>query len=981
MTHYLGPVISDGRTFSETAGLDLSPRPGPLGGPRFVILHFDAVNLTGGAKLEVPLGYDTDIFTKSSGSSFWSRPIDTSSSPIHIRITGGPGSARLREYGSGEPSITPGINPGMPTGSQSNPDPFLHTNPYQEPIYEIRLKCDGFDWENAACPLSSIPLTVKDRVASAVGIIVKVDADHVSSCSGALIGADLFLTSRHCLKDPGREDLRSASVTFDYATACDRSRPSGHVTRFYKVIEDVISGAPPTGSLPPVSSDWVIVRLNAPPGALPAPLDMRSVPLMNLEVIFTMHHPNGAAKKTQAGIHQGGTNILNFDYAGGSSGSALFDANGKLVGGPLSSGAGCSVSYTPIAPIKAALANPPPPPTPLDVAVVFDRSGSMSSTAPPVGRTKLEEAQDAAALFVQLVRIGQGDRLGLVTFSSSATINTPMDSAAAVKPVLIGPAPYTTGQIGNIAAGGSTSIGGGIMAALSAIGSGSSNDRAILLLTDGLQNTAPMIEDVEGSLGSTKLCVIGFGSDADIDGPLLSRLARERGGDFTRAIDGLTLRKFFGLCFGNIFEAGALGDPDFVLRASQKESNPHQFSVCGEERITLILGWDHPSTPLRAHIKTPSGRLVSEKGTETARGRTWVFWRIPLPYRGERDGTWRFIIDRVPVGGEFTASPTDVRYFFLVVASGGPKLRYLGGPRHVYTGDPIDPWVGLHYGNRTAPKAQVELTIEAPTIALGKLVIDAGLRPPAISADSADAFHASLQAIQLQAGGILPIPTSTAKFPLFDDGDHQDGAMEPDGIYNNRLNDLTRGEGTYQFRAMATYGKECRATREAFWSIHVEPGIDSNHSSVTLEGVADHPDGRHGILVIVPRDRYDNPLGPGRRDVFTVSPMPGVKVTGGVKDRMNGSYAVDIVWDASITPVPGVLIHQPDRDPSLAMPPSKTVPPSPGRDCTEAAGKLLDCLGLDDSKVKKVKVKRVHLEVDLDCSKDTKDCDCHDERK
>ena len=85
-------------------------------------------------------------------------------------------------------------------------------------------------------------------------------------------------------------------------------------------------------------------------------------------------------------------------------------------------------------------------------------------------------------------------------------------------------------------------------------------------MTDGLQNTVPMIEDVEGYLGPTRLSVIGFGSDADIDAPLLNRLARDHGGHFTRATDGLALRKFFGLCFGNIFESGALSDPEFVLR-------------------------------------------------------------------------------------------------------------------------------------------------------------------------------------------------------------------------------------------------------------------------------------------------------------------------------------------------------------------------------------------------------------------------------
>lgn len=976
MSHNLGRVVADGRTFNETAGLDLIPSPGPLGGPRFVILHFDSVNLTGDARLTVNLGYGTDVFNASSGPSFWSRPVDTSLSPISIRITGGSGSARLLEYGSGEPSIPPGQTPGTPFGSQTNPDPFLHTDPYQEPIYETRLECNaGFAWQNAACALASIPTAVKDRVAAAAGIIVVVHEGHVSSCSGTLIAADLFLTARHCLTDPSGEDVRSASVTFDYATACDGSRPAGHVTRFFKVLGEVVSGSPPTGTNPPVSTDWVIVRLDAAPGALPAPLEMRDATLMTEEVIFTMHHPNGAVKKTQAGMHDGGS-ISGFDYAGGSSGSALFDSNGRLVGGPLSNGSGCSVTYAPIAGVKAALASPPAPPVPLDVMVVFDRSGSMASSAPPVGRTKLEEAQDAAALFVQLVREEEGDRVGLVTFSSTASLDRPPGPVATVKPLLVGPSPFTTGDIGAISAGGSTSIGAGIGGALLVFGSGSPNDRAVILLSDGLQNTAPMIEEVEGFLGSTKLCVIGFGSDAEINGPLLSRIAREHGGDFTRAVDGLALRKFFGLCFGNIFETGALDDPEFLLRAHQAESEPHQFSVCGEERITLVLGWDDPSTPLRAHIRTPSGKLINEKRTETARGRTWVFWRIPLPHNGERDGTWQLTVDRVPVGGEFPPPPTDVRYFFLVVSAGGPKLVYLGGPSRVYTGDTIDPLVGLHYRNGTTPRAEVELTIEVPTVALGQLVTEAGLRPPVTSADAVNAFHATLQAIQRQAGGVLPVPTSTVRVPLFDDGAHNDGAMEPDGVYNHRLEDLTRAEGTYQFSAVATYGEGCRATRRAFWSIHVEPGIDPDRSDVTVVNVTDQPDGRHGTLVIVPRDRYGNPLGPGRGDGFTVSPLPGVRVDGKVKDRGDGSYGVSIVWDVSVTLVPGVLVHQPERDPVSMTPPATGVPPCPDHDCTDAAGKLLDCLGLHDPDVKRVRVKSVCIEVDLKEPKCDKDSDC-----
>jgi hypothetical protein len=973
MSHFLGVVVPDGRTFNQTTGLDLTPRTGVLGGPRFVILHFDNVNLSASAKLTVELGYATDVFNKNSGSSFWSRPVDTAVAPIQIRIAGGTGSARLLEFGAGEPSITPGHTPGTSLGSQSNPDPFLHTNPYQEPIYETRLECNpGFAWRNAACALPLIADAVKNRVKAATGIIVEVHQNHVSSCSGTLIAPDLFLTARHCLTDPSGEDVRSASVTFDYSPACDGSRPSGHVTRFFKVIGEVASGSPPTGSNPPVSTDWVIVRLDAAPGSLPTPLKMRDAALMNGETIFTMHHPNGAVKKTQSGVHDGGS-ISGFDYAGGSSGSALFDIDGKLVGGPLSSGSGCGVTYAPIASIKAALANPPPPAVPLDVMIVFDRSGSMSSSAPPVGRSKLQEAQDAASLFVQLVREGAGDRLGMVTFSSTASVPTSLGLAAAKKTELVGPAPFTGGDVGAISAGGSTSIGAGLGTALLAFGGSSANDRAMLLLTDGLQNTEPMVEEIEGFLGATKLNVIGFGSDADIDGPLLSRVARQHGGQFTRAVDGLALRKFFGLSFGNIFEAGALGDPEFLLRANQAESDPHQFSVCGEERITIILGWDDPSTPLQAHIRMPSGKLISARTVGPVRGRTWVFWKIPLPHQDERDGTWSFTVDRVRIGGEFPPPPSDVRYFFLVVCSGGPKLVHLGGPRRVYTGDPLDSLVGLHYSNGTTPHAEVKLFIKAPTIALGQLVTDAGLLKPTTSVDAVSGFYATLQSIARGSNGTLPVSTSTITVPLFDDGAHDDGAMEPDGIYNNRLKDLTRVEGTYEFRAVATFGEGCTATREAFWSVHVEPAIDPGRSDVKIVDITDQADGRQGTLVITPRDPYGNPLGPGRGDRFTVSPLPGVNIKGKVKDRGDGSYGVIVVWDPSVTPDPGVVVQQPDRDPVTATPTGPS-PRPPAKDCSEPAEELLDCLGLKDLEVKYVRVKSVCVEIDLKGSKGCDEC-------
>jgi len=987
MTHNLGRLVPDGRTVSNTSGLTLVPGPGPLGPPRFIILHFDNVNLSGGARLAVNLGYGTDEFAAGSGTDLWTRPIDASLGPIGISITGGTGSARLREFGSGEQSFSGGGPPGTPTGSQSNPDVFLKflnaSGQYFDPIFETRLECNaGFAWRNSACSLApTIPDIVRQRVAAATGIIVVVHEGHVSSCSGTLIGPDLFLTARHCLTDPAGTDVRSSSVTFDYATDCSFAPPAGHATRFFKVIGEVVSGSAPTGSSPPVANDWVVLRLDAAPGALPAPLALRPAALMVGETIFTMHHPNGAAKKTQAGVHDGGS-ISGFDYAGGSSGSALFDINGQVVGGPLSAGAGCGVSYAPVAPIIAAIANPPPPPAPLDVMIVFDRSGSMASAAPPAGRTKLDEAQDAASLFVRLVREGAGDRLGLVTFSTMTDFVRLPQLAAAAKPVLVGPPPFTSGDIGAITPGGLTSIGAGLGNALLAFGSGSGNGRAILLLSDGLQNTAPMVEEIEGFLGTTQLNVIGFGSDAEINGPLLSRVAREHGGDFTRAIDGLSLRKFFGLSFGNIFEAGALGDPDHVLPGNRRESDPHTFNICGEERFTLVLGWDSPATPLRANIRRPSGQPVNLKLVDSERGRTWAFWRVPLPHEGEQDGTWQFTVSREPIigaapdefheGAAAAAGQGDVRYFYLIIADGGPKLTYLGGQRRVYTGDAIHPRVGLHYRDGKTPHATVNLTITAPQVALGQLVTDAGLRAPATTGDAIDAFHATLQAIAQQAGGALPIPMKTVTVPLYDDGIHEDGALEPDGVFNNPLIGLATVEGTYDFRAVATFGEGCAATREAHWSIHVVPGIDPGCTQVVLTGASVGPGGRmHGTLVIRPCDLYGNPLGPGRGDLFDVMPWPGVQVDGGLHDEKDGSYSVPVSWDPAVVGEPGVLVTQPDRPP-VPVSPSGGAPGRPCRECDDAAQKLLDCLGLEGADVKRVRVKRISVDIDLDDA----DCGC-----
>ena len=212
------------------------------------------------------------------------------------------------------------------------------------------------------------------------------------------------------------------------------------------------------------------MRLDTGTAGIPiTPCDLRSsAPAIN-EAVFAAHHPGGATKKFQRGTVASGDvqNVTGFDFAGGSSGSALFDANGKIIGAALAAGPlidACNAGYTRASSVTDALANPPVPGAPWDTMLVIDRSGSMSGPGGN-GQTKLREAQDAASLFVQLIRSGAGDTVGMDSFSTSAT-NPPDAPPAAVtaasKQNLVGIAPYTGGAVGMVGVGGNTSIGDGL---------------------------------------------------------------------------------------------------------------------------------------------------------------------------------------------------------------------------------------------------------------------------------------------------------------------------------------------------------------------------------------------------------------------------------------------------------------------------------------------------------------------------------------
>jgi len=905
--------------------LDFAHAPAP-GGTKLVMLHFQNVNLPGSNRLEVDLGYDTDVFTTADGGTFWTRPVNVhafagGTIPVRYIADGAPaGGAQIDRYGRGERHNG---GPGHP--SFSNSDPFLPDAVYTEPTYDPFWFCSPPpNWENVRC----IPgADLRAQVARSAGMIVSVHppdvyspVEYVSTCTVTLVDADKVISAGHC-HSPA--EALTSSVIFNYETDCAGNRLAGYSPYFHKVAAALWfrydSGY-----------DYSLLQLRTAPAGI-APLQLRhDLPGVG-EQVFGIHHPNGAVKKISlphasfATVTASGPMGINvgtaFHVSGGSSGSGLFDAAGRIVG-VLSNGAPCSGSqlrYFPTATILTQIAPAPPPPITRDVMLVIDRSGSMSE-GDGTGRRKIDAAKDAVSLFVQLVRAGTGNRAGMVSFSTTA--GAPGFAIAPVtepnKNALIGPPPYAGGLVGTLTPGGATSIGEGLDAARAQFPMPGANPRAILLLTDGLQNRPRYIEEVEPALAGIDIHAIGLGTEANLDGTLLSTLAAAHGGLYTRASGGLALLKFFSQAFGNIFEAGVLLDPESDLPANQS-APPLTFRVCGEERLTAVVGWDRTDASLLVQLRTPGGTVIhaGTSGVESAHGRNWTYLRVPLPQGGERDGAWQVEVLRPKGGGEFPPPAPALRYFVSVIPAGGPRLlREPEESPRGYTGDTISPLLRVRQADGSWPhELAIELTVLRPDAGIGNLLSDAGLGPgEIIDGDELPPRQATLKAIE-KTNGKPAIRYVSQQFTLREDAANTRGAFEAAGSLGIALPDFLRMEGNYTFHARARYG-ECDGSRELVWTMHVDIGIDGGRTDVAVAPLDPGPDGQHCLrLTFTPRDKYGNRFGPGRAGDMGVAPRPGSTLSGAVHDLGNGSYQVDLCWDIGSAEPPGIVIGQPGRPP------------------------------------------------------------------
>jgi hypothetical protein len=908
-----------------------SPAAAP-GGTKLLMLHFTNLNFKPGDQLQVQLGYATDTFTSADGPAFWTRPVNVYITGGVVQITyvkGGAanGSVQLDKFGRGERHDAVPDPDGFHMGN-SNCDPFY--NPaYVEPVYDPFWFCTPPpQWDNAA-KITNLA-DVRAKVMRSCGMIVTQDTQKgiagLSTCSVTLIDSDKVITAGHCHTP---EEALSSSVTFDYVTDENGNRPAGYNARFYKVKEVLAHHNDTVG-------DFSILRLAEPVVGIPVIQMRHDLPVVG-EQVFGIHHPNGAVKKLSPPVAQGFAKVKasldtgitvpkGFHVSGGSSGSGLFDMGGRICG-VLSNGDPCcnyrclDLLWFPTKSILAAIVPAPPPPVSRDVMVVFDRSGSMSEDD-GTGRSKIEAARDAASLFYQLIKTGAGNRAGLVSFSTTPNVDQGRANVTSgLKNTLIGPPPFITGKVGNLNPGGRTSIGGGLDSAKNALNPPGANPRALLLLTDGLQNEGLAPGSV--NLSGLTIHAVGFGTESSLDGDMLNNLATTHGGRYLRAGGGLTLEKFFSDAFGNIFENGIIHDPEVDLPANQSGANT-PFRICGEDAVTLVAGWSRTDASLLLEVTSPGGAVITSatSGVQSSSGRTWTFLRINLPIAGERDGLWHVRVVRPGGGGEFPPPTPAMRYFINIIATGGPIMSRMPDSARYYTGDTINPRVIVRYSDGGWPEDMaVSLTITRPDASVGNALSAAGLKPPGlVDGDVIPARQATLKSIETSTGN--PVAKYVDTTITLADEPGLNGSFEPGGLFGRPMPDLLNVEGNYTFHAKAEYTKDCTGMREILWSIHVDVGIDPSNTTVSTTPLGEGPEGGSCVrMTFTPRDKYGNMVGPGRLDGFRVVVQPGSTPSGPVHDLGNGSYQVDVCSEPDSLEPPSIGIEQPGRDPVVVRSP------------------------------------------------------------
>jgi hypothetical protein len=286
------------------------------------------------------------------------------------------------------------------------------------------------------------------------------------------------------------------------------------------------------------------------------------------------------------------------------------------------------------------------------VMLVLDQSGSMKQPA-GTGAKRIDVLHDAASRFVELAQPNNG--IGLVRFDDKAyfvdgVLHLTDPSIDVNRPKLVADVKAT-------APNGATSIGNGLELARSTIDPVTGYDnKAIVVFTDGLENTSKYIKDVKGLI-TARTFAIGLGTAQQVSTSALTALTNGTGGylivsgALSSAIDDyFRLSKYFLQILTAVTNNNVVKDPSGYISTGQKVRVPFRLNSSDID-ATAILMTDLPIVQFA--LETPDGHVISPSeaialGATVAAGTNMGYYRFGLPLLGggkpAHAGLWHAVL-------------------------------------------------------------------------------------------------------------------------------------------------------------------------------------------------------------------------------------------------------------------------------------------------------------------------------------------------
>jgi hypothetical protein len=557
---------------------------------------------------------------------------------------------------------------------------------------------------------------------------------------------------------------------------------------------------------------------------------------------------------------------------------------------------------------------------PFDLMLVLDKSGSMNDLPPGAvsGATKAEILKSAITTFVSEWRemdqpTPEGaewshDRIGNVFFAGTAVAQTlagadPPANIFVQRGVAIpGPWAAVTNSVNSLTPGGSTSIGGGINEAMKQWKLDPAHDLSILLVTDGMQNTAPLVSVTgSGFLGLTPVSglpqelrkrfipiqTIGFGTPAAVDEDLLRNISVETSGVSYISVNAATLFTDLGwqliaLLKGNTASM-ALSQIDTMTGKGPSAPQPVLVDRSAQ-RLVFTVQWAPPTREaLNIDVFRPDGTAaVPDSAEKTPQSSTKMF-----NIKSSDIGKWTV---RVVRGLNNTPDPVP---YVLTAMIRERHLDYLLSttPGRPATGDTITVRAVVDWDGKPLkglPAGAIRVRVQRPAASIGTILHDSKSADKSTGTTTTPAGDKLTPYDRKRAAAITRaelkriLPTDVATIELKEEGR---------GIYSGTF-DQTTVAGSYGFEAVLDWENErtghTHRVERIETLVHVKPDPDRTDVKVT------RVDARTATIAITPRDKSGNYLGPGYASLVQAKLRGEGRVAGPVDRDQTGTYVFNV---------------------------------------------------------------------------------------